>query len=169
MGRSGLTVISRNKRGYACNVVFPEQLDILIHIIHITNKLFSHGPTSLEKNSVYVHLKSITQFNPLPADVANKWRLGSAPMSPFVDLWQGKLKWLSCLTWWLFYWPGVYAIIANRRKEHSMFSKTRVKNWLNIDSVDPSFNWLIVETSHKAQERLALRETSRFHSWWWTS
>jgi hypothetical protein len=56
-------------------------------------------------------------FNPFPADVANKQRLGSAPKSHFCDL-TGKTEVISLfdlmtllLTW------GVY--IANRRKEPS--------------------------------------------------
>jgi hypothetical protein len=49
--------------------------------------------------------------------------------------------------------------IANRRKEHSKTHKTDLKSiqWMK--------NEKNVGTSHKEPERLALRETLRFHSW----
>jgi hypothetical protein len=42
-------------------------------------------------------IKLARNLNPFPADVANKRHIGSAPKSHCVT-WQGKLKWLACLT-----------------------------------------------------------------------
>jgi hypothetical protein len=69
-----------------------------------------------------MHLNRAT-FNPFPADVANKRHLGSASILHFCDL-TGKTEVIGLpdlMT--LFIDRVVY--IANRRKEHSMFSKTR--------------------------------------------
>jgi hypothetical protein len=99
----------------------------------------------------------------------------SLPMSPIRDVlaqrrccllatWQGRLKWLACLTWWIYNWPGVFVLQTDAKN----IQKTLIKNRFSrsrVTWVFWKFNWLIVGTSHKALERLAMKETLRFLSW----
>jgi hypothetical protein len=65
---------------------------------------------------------NIKAFNPFHADVANKRHPGSAPKSRFCDL-TGKTEVIG-LSDLMTLFIDLGAYVANRRKEHSMFSKT---------------------------------------------
>jgi hypothetical protein len=83
-------------------------------------------------------------------------------MGPVSTLPSAPIDWSDWLVWPDdFYWPGVFILQTDAKsiQKHTKLIENRFSR--------SKFNWLIVGTSQKALERLALRQTLRFHSWRW--
>jgi hypothetical protein len=98
-----------------------------------------------------------TPFIPFSADVANKRHLVSAPKSHFCDL-TGKIEVIGLPDLMTLFIDLGCLYCKQTQRAFNVFKNTLKR--LKIDSVDQKLFRI-----HKALERLALRETLRFHSW----